>query len=376
MSTLKLSLLLTIVLLGIDASARLSAVGRAYVVDSETAAEQLATLAAQRSLAGQALDEFARKNKVSSSAFARSRNELLDRSDEFLVTLRVERKELRAGMLELELSAEYNPVALEKALSEFGVSSKKVTQRLERQAPAVMVLAYEEISGTQNSFPYVRQEIQQHLLEAGIRVVDHGAVERILKHDQAVQAVLNGNMANATNIALQFDAGVVLTAHALVQASALKSGPMQAYGATVTVQAHAADSGAVLTSVTSTGSYPHINAIQGAQSAIAAATAKAMQQVVATLQTPATQPGARMLMSIADVNFQQLALVKQVIERDFTQVQSMRNLGFTAGIARLELTLDGDPTQFAESLALKDYGAFRLEVLSQSPGKLDVALRL
>ncbi len=353
-----------------------TAVGRAYVVDDVATAEQLAKRSAERALAGKVIDRFAERSGMTPQAFAQARNQAVERADEFLRAVRVERRSHTDDFVVIHLTADVEEQALERVLRQLGALSKAETKTRQAAAPRLMVLAYEEISGAPNKFPYVRQVLQEQLIKAGYRLVDQAAVERVLKHDQAVQAVLNGNLAQASNVALQFNAGVIITAHVLVQESSLKSGPMQAYGATLTMQAHGADNGRVIAAVTSDGSYPHINALQGARGAIKDATTKAMKSFAKDLKRQREAPPRGLVVSISNVNFEQLALIKQVLRRDFSELTNMRNLGFAGGVARLEVELDLDPTAFAEKLALKDYGSFKLEVLFQSPGKLDLALRI
>ena len=106
------------------------------------------------------------------------------------------------------------------------------------------------------------------------------------------------------------------------------------------------------------------NDLQGARAALGKAADKALATLVKDMRSVRETPDQLLRKSIANVSFEQLTLLKKVIQCDFPQVLAMRNPGFGDGIAKRELSLNGSPTDFTEELALKDYGSFRLEVLS------------
>ena len=82
------------------------------------------------------------------------------------------------------------------------------------------------------------------------------------------------------------------------------------------------------------------------------------------------------LVSISGINFTQLAILKKILARDFKTISLIKQKSHAGGVAKLNLWINSSSEDFSESVALKDFGTFRLHVLSFSPRKIDFVLKM
>lgn len=351
--------------------------GTAVVVEGDTAAALgLAKDAAVVKAVSSAMESLVEKGTEDERKFHLGKGELLRKPYPFLTNARIVSKELRGKVLTVAVRIEVDRAALSKFLERKGVLARKTRTRRKEEVPPVMVLLVEEISGKVNPFPYSAAVVTGELLKRKYDVVDETVVRKSIKHDQAVQGVLAGDHRAALGVALQYGAGILITGRAVAQKSGMKSGGMQAHGANVAMQAVRADSGKVIASASADGSYPHIDSITGSRKAIEEASRKALARVLAELERDLERAEERVLVSISGVNYSQLAIARRILSREFDAISSIRQTGFAGGVAKLEVTLDGSPSEFSEQVALKDFGTFRFDVLSYSPGKIDFVLKM
>ncbi len=348
--------------------------GQAYVVGGNIEeARQLARDTALQQAVQKALEAQVHGDKKALRAVQMRTPELVLDVVKLLVAKRIISEQQKGSNLRLQVEIEVVPAVLRRLLTEKGVTTKQTIITKTAHLPAVMVVLGEEISGRHNPEPFALHPAIKQLRDAGFRIVDESAIRNSIAHDRAIQGLLRGDTHAAQAAALQYGAALVVTGRATVHKSALRGGGMQVYGATITLRAYQADSGAVLASSSGEGSYPHINATSGQRHALEAATNKAMTPLVKELKRYLQQAGEVVAISFSDVSYYQLSILKKILQRDFPEIRKLQQRSFAAGVAHLNITVD-NPQDFADKVVQRDFGAFRLDVINFSPHKIDFAL--
>ena len=308
--------------------------------------------------------------------FNLKRTRLLREPYPFVKSKKTLSKSRDGKLLNIRMAIEIDQKKLSRFLEKEGVLAHKTVQRRKADFPSVMVILVEEISGSVNSFPYSSRVIVDALMKRNYDVVDETAIRKSIKHDQAVQGVLRGNAKAALAFALQYGAGILVTGKAVSQKAALKSGAMQPYMANVALQAIQGDSGRIIASASAEGSYPHISAVTGSKRAIEDASRKAVNQLLKDIEKGLEYSEETLLTSISGINYAQLAILKKILLRDFETISSIKQKSFTGSVAKLNIKINTSPESFSESVVLKDFGTFRLDVVSFSPRKIDFVLKM
>lgn len=350
-------------------------VGQSVLIGDQRAdAERLAMDVARSDALKQAIKAYAADGGIDEHALNAKLGQLLSTQRDFLRGERLRNAQYDAPLLKIELEVDVDMDGLARALGLQGLATRSQQQARRDARPVTVVIVAEELNGSMNSFPYSAGIVQKQLLAAEYDLIDSTVAARAAKHDQAVQALFNNDPSSAQALALQFDAGLMVTGRTVVQASGLSAGGMSSYGANVALSAIAADSGKVLATAAADANYPHVNAITGSRLAAEAAAVKAITQLLRELDALEQGTQNALRMTVEGINFQQLAILKKLLARDFPEVVNIQTRGFGGDIARLDVALSAPATNFAEALAAKDFGAFRLRVLSQSSGKLDATV--
>lgn len=344
--------------------------------DQRHQAEALALDVARSDALKKAIEAYAQREGVNAHTLNLKMGELLAGSREFLRSERRISASFESPLLKVALEIDVDMRALGQALGLQGLATAEERRARESSKPTMVVVVAEELNGSMNSFPYSAGVIQQGLLDAEYDLVDSTVAARATKHDQAVQAVFNNDSASAQALALQFEAGVTVTGRAIVQVSSLAAGGMSSYGANVAITAIASDTGKVLASVAADANYPHVNALTGSRLAVEEAASKATTQLISRLQDAEQGTATALRLNVDGVNYQQLGILKQILERDFPEISALTTRGFSGDIASIDVTLTTPVASFAEALAARNFGAFRLRVLSQSASKVDAAVVL
>lgn len=368
--------LLLVLVISIGAQAEVFVgVGQSVLIgDQRAQAEALAQDVARSDAMRQAIRAYAAREGVDAHTLNLKMGELLAGDRSFLRSERLASADFEAPLLKLELEIDVDMGALGQALGLQGVATAQERKAQVASRPSIVVIVAEELNGGINSFPYSVGVIQERLIDADYELVDSTAAARATKHDQAVQAMFNNDSASAQAIALQFGAGITVTGRAIVQVSSLSAGGMSSYGANVALSAIATDTGRVLASTAADSSYPHVNAVTGSRLAVENAAADAVDQLISRLSEAELATTTALRLNVDGVNFEQLSILKRILERDFPEVAKLSNRGFGGDVASLDLTLTVPVVRFAESLAAKDFGSFKLRVLSQSASKVDTTV--
>jgi hypothetical protein len=350
--------------------------GAAVVIhDDKEGAQRLAYDAAKRRALTEAMRSLLQKGQKDEMSFNLLKPELLKGPFPYLHDEVEVFREQKGKMLTVEVAVSVDMKKLKQHLGREGVLVTENKEKKKAEFPAVMVIITEEISGKVNTDPYTTAVVSNHLIKNGYEVLDEGIVRKNITQEQAVQAV-NGYRGTANAVALQYGSGIVITGKTAVQPSALKSGGMQAYGANLTLRATKADTGDVLATASADGSYPHINAMTGSRKAAEVAAQKAIVSLVEDLEKSMESSRNDIVMTISPINYKQLAILKKILTRDFENISTIRQKSFVGKIAKIDVQIEGSITDFADEIALKDFGSFTLDVLQFSPGKIDMSLEL
>lgn len=351
--------------------------GTALVIaGDEFGAEELAQKAALKKAVSNAMESLIQKGTKDEINFNLKRTKLLKEPYPFVKSKKTLSKSRDGKLLNLRMAIEIDQKKLSRFLEKEGVLAHQTIQRRKADFPSVMVILVEEVSGSVNTFPYSSRVIVDALVKRNYDVVDETAIRKSIKHDQAVQGVLRGDSKAALAVALQYGAGMLITGKAVSQKASLKSGAMQPYMANVALQAIQADSGRVIASAAAEGSYPHISSVTGSKRAIEDASRKAVDQLLKDIEKGLEYSEETILTSISGISYAQLAILKKILVRDFETISSIKQKSFAGSVAKLNLKINTSPEAFSESVVLKDFGTFRLDVVSFSPRKIDFVLKM
>lgn len=351
--------------------------GTAVIIDGDqTTALQLAETAALRQAVARAVESVIQPGTNEERNYHAKKGEILSEPYPFLAERKTGKPEITGKVLQVSVLIAVDREALTRFLGTKGVLSDRTAQRKHRDFPSVLVLIGEEIGGKLNTAPYSVRIVTQTFIDQGFGVVDETAVQKAVLHDQAVQGLLRGDAKAAQAVALQYGAGVVISGKTVAEATAMKAGAMQVYAANVTLQAIYADSGRILATAAADGSHPHIDAVTGSRKAIEDAAGKAASRLLQSLHQQFERSEDSLLVSISGINYRQLTVLKQILTRDFKTITSMESKSFQADVAKLALTIESSPQEFVDQLVLKDFGPFRLDLISFSPRKIDLVVKM
>lgn len=349
--------------------------GSAVVVngDRQTASD-LAYRAALNKAVTSAIMSAIEKGTKDERNFSLRKKELLKGPFSFLEHKALISEKQEGAVLNVELQIKVDMRKLRQYLGLQGVLAEKTIKRRHAEFPTIMVMVVEEINGKINPFPFSGSLIRDRLIKNKYDVVDEMLIKKSIKHDQAVQAVLGGDTAAAQAMALQYESGVLVTGRAMAQKSSLKSGAMQAYSANISLEAIRTDSGKVIATASSHGSYPHIDMMTGSRRALEEASDKAIRVLLKKMVAGFEVSQESIMVSINGINYQQLAILKKILRRDFPEILAIKQRSFNGKVAKLDVQVSSSVTEFADSVALKNFKSFKMNVLSYSPGKIDFRL--
>ncbi|MCA9401620.1 MAG: hypothetical protein KC713_08325, partial [Candidatus Omnitrophica bacterium] len=345
--------------------------GSAVVInDHRLAAEKIASEAARKQAISKAMKSLIPHGGQDESNFNRKKADLLQGPFPYIKDEQEIDNTLKGKLLTVKVQLEVDLDELELLLGKEGILVTENKGKNKAAFPGVMVIISEEINGNINTVPYATAVISNHLIKNGFEVLDEKLVQKNISQEQAVQA-FNGNMAAANALALQYGSGIVITGKTAVQQSALKSGGMQAYAANITLRAMKADTGDVLAAASADGSFPHINAMTGSRKSAELAAQKAIELLVKDLEKGFESSSNDIVKTKKTINYKQLAIIKKMLTRDFQDISQINQKSFVGKTAKLDVQYEGGIADFADTIALKDFGTFTLEVIQFSPGKID-----
>jgi len=351
--------------------------GSAVVVGNDKlGAVKLAYQAALKKSVSKAMKSLIQKGTKDEVNFNLKKAELLQGPFDFITEEDQISNTMNGQLLTIMLRIKIDRNKLSRYLGQKGVLATRSKKKKQREFPSVMILITEELNGQINYSPYSSAVVNQALLDKNFEVVDENVVQKSIKHDQAVQALLNNDPRAAQALALQYSSGMLVTGRAVAQQSAIESGGLQAYGANVTLKFIKADTGRVMATASADGSYPHINMMTGSRKAVEEAAKKAVADLIKKIEKGFETTSESVEVTLSNITFPQLAILKKILIRDFEDISSINQKSFIGQIAKLDIRTDSSATSLSEKIALKDFGTFKLNVLSYSPGKIDLKLKM
>lgn len=345
---------------------------------NQSRAKELAHQSALRKAISQAIESEIQKGTKEELQYQVKKNDLLKEPYPYLVNQKIVKSTMEGKLLTVSVEIQIKTEALTRYLGQQGILAERIEKQKRKELPLIMILVGEEINGKEHHPSFCRTLLTKSLLDEGFSLVDEEAIQRSIKHDQAVQSLLRGNQKAAAAMAIQYGAGIVITGRAMVTKSALKSSAMQVHGANVTLQALHADSGEIFASAIGDGSYPHINMLTGSQKAVEEATQKALRMLLDDFQHQLETSASTLLISISGITYEQLAYLKKILRETsrFPDLTDIQQKSFQGQVAKLQFTITNSPQEFTDRLATYDFQKFALNVLSYSPRKVDFALNL
>ncbi len=351
--------------------------GSAVVVgDDKLSAVKLAYQAALKKSVSEAMKSLIQKGTEDEVNFNLKRSELLQGPFEFITEEEQISNYMDGQFLTIVLRISVDRNKLSRYLGQKGVLATQSKKKKQQEFPSVMTLISEELNGQINYSPYSSVVVNQALLDKSFDVVDEKLVQKSIKHDQAVQALLNNDPKAAQALALQYGSGMLVSGRAVAQQSAIESGGMKAYGANVTLNAIRADTGQVMATASADGAYPHINMITGSKKAVEEAAKKAVDDLIEKIEKGFESSSESVEVTISNITYPQMVILKKILMRDFEEISSIKQKSFSGQIAKLDIQSDSSATTLSEKIALKDFGTFMLNVLNCSPGKIDLNLKM
>ena len=351
--------------------------GSAVVVgDDKLGAVKLAYQAALKKAVSEAMRSLIRKGTQDEVNFNLKKAELLQGPFEFVTDVEQTSNTMKGPLLTIVLRTEVDKSKLSRYLGQKGVLATRSKKKKQREFPSVMVLITEELNGRINYSPYSSGVVNQALLDHNFDVVDEQVAQKGIKHDQTVQALLNNDSRAAQALALQYSSGMLLTGRAVAQQSGVESGGLQAYRANVTLKFMEADTGRVMATASADGSYPHVNMMTGSKRAVEEASKKAVADLIKKIEKSFETSTESIEVTLSNITFPQLAILKKILIRDFEDISFIQQKSFSGQVAKLDIDTESSATSLSERIALKDFGTFKLNVLSYSPGKIDLKLQM
>ena len=354
-----------------------TAKGSGAIIDGNTAeAARIAYESAHRRAVTKAMRNVIKLGTEDETAFNRKKSQLLKGPFPYVKGEKEINRQMIGSGLTIEIQIDVDLNELKKYLGRNGVLAGQAHKANKGEFPAIVVIINEDIGGKNNPNPYSARVIRQFLIDNEFEVVDERLMEKSINHDRAVQALYNNDIKSAQAVALQYGAGVVVTGRASAQKSGIQSGSMTVQGASITLEAIKADSAKILASASAEGHYPHINTLTGSQKALEEAAGKAASLLVEGITAGLKSTSQSVLVSVSDINYQQLTVLKQIFERDFPQISYIKQKSFNGRVSKLDITVDGSVAAFTDTLARHNFGTFKLEVINFSPDKVDLVLQM
>jgi len=252
--------------------------------------------------------------------------------------------------------------------------------------PRLMVLIEEKNLGADDQLQHwsdlsqVESVLTQKFLEKGFTFVDQAAVKRNVSRDQAL-LLIEGNEKGAKALASEFGAEVILLGKAAARPTLVKDlkaldlSGMKSAQAQVTVKAIRADTGETLASLSDSAAAVYIDELTAGNEALK----KAGEKVASLLIEQITQQWGKEVggttlvqLVVSGLSFRELAKFKQILKEQVRGVKGIHQRSFQANVARIDVDLSGDVQNLADELSLKEFGAFRVEIIGFSSHKIDL----
>lgn len=259
--------------------------------------------------------------------------------------------------------------------------SQAIQQLLQRKGdPRIMFLVDETIQGVKTSELSQTEVIfQQIFLDTGFHVVDFATVQQNIAREQQLRAI-EGDLATAAALALQFQADVIITAKAMTNSSGpIANSNLKSLHADMTAKAIWADTGAIISSGAEQAKTAHIDERAGGLTAITeAATALANATLKPNILERWRQDiyaATQVRLTISHISFPQLTRVKRLLENEIRGVQRVSQREFLSGVAKLDVEIQNTAEFLAEELSIREFEGLSFEITGMSANTIDIKIR-
>ncbi|HEX9920857.1 MAG TPA: hypothetical protein VGB21_05105, partial [Candidatus Methylomirabilis sp.] len=135
------------------------------------------------------------------------------------------------------------------------------------------------------------------------------------------------------------------------------------------------DTGETLASLSNSAAAVHIDELTAGSEALKRAGEKVASLLIKQItQQWGKEVGGTTLVQlvISGLSFRELAKFKQILKEQVRGVKGIHQRSFQANVARIDVDLSGDVQNLADEVSLKEFGAFRVEIIGFSPHKIDL----
>jgi hypothetical protein len=284
-------------------------------------------------------------------------------------------------LLRVKIRAEVARANLMNDLSALGLLLEQA------QKPKVMVIFAEQVGGLYWTTAWERlgqaeSTLMEELLAAGFNVVDADQTRHNITRDMALR-LFEGNASAAELEGLKYQAQVVITGKAFSKFAVkhLQGTQLQSIQATLQARAVRTDTGRVISSRSATAAKAHLDELQGGALAIAQATAKLADEMIADIirhwRGEVYGRSREITLMISGLaSYRHLTAVRRVLEKEVQGVRAVHQRSYTGGIAELMLDYGGSAANIADALAAHEFHGFRLNPTNVTPNRVDAKVVL
>lgn len=276
---------------------------------------------------------------------------------------------------ENESSGEYI-VEIEARVSKSSIAEDAARIYGKMHKPRVIVVIPEIRGGKTSLTSHAEDVVSEFFAQKKFNLVDRATAAEIIKADEMTKIAL-GDMAAAARLGKRAGAEVIITGTAEAGAVESVRGVLYSSRATVSMRALRTDNASVYAvtsqSRTSAGAMPDAAQRKAVESAAKSAASDVFWKIVKKWNEEKDK-GADIEVVMSGVNFKSFrSIIKAVNSID--GVQSVIERSFDAPAAVLTVTYKGKAMDLAGMLSEAEFDGFKLEVLSVTPGKMDIKVK-
>lgn len=251
--------------------------------------------------------------------------------------------------------------------------------------PRIMVLIAEQNVGQMRPSYYwdsvdlsvCENVIQSNFLKDGFTFVDRVAVEGEIKTVVGRGAKVTNS--SAARLGKQAAAELVIVGKAFAKYAGNVAGTtMKSLQANVTARAIRADNGVVIASANERSAAVHIDDITGGSEAIRKASEKLADklksQIVAKWQAEVSSTALIALTVHQIKSYTDFMKLKQALKDEVRGVKNLYIRKMEAGVARMDVEMEGSALVLADRLAVKQFQGFSLEITTVGQNSIEINL--
>jgi hypothetical protein len=228
--------------------------------------------------------------------------------------------------------------------------------------------------GQQSDIGVVENTFIDVFTQKGFEFIDHAAAANEIKVTAAYK-IQDLTAEQARTLGNQADAEVVIVGKAVARLYGDIGGGMKSVQADLSVRAVRTDTGQVLASATTHGAAVHIiDEAAGTEALKKAANDAAQQMVGKILAVYSREAGGTksVNMTVTGLNKTQFVKFKDALRNQVRSIKDLHERSFSGTTARMSVDVKGSAQTVSDELLLKDFGAFRVEVVGSTANSLEL----